>query len=93
MIIFTLSMPNRGSWNNKWSGDGKVYARTRHNKVVPPDVVGKDFYYTWSDGWTACVSVEKVDTKEANKIMKKSVGFYGYDWMIDSIIKNKEIKV
>ena len=93
MIIFTLSMPNRGSWNNKWSGDGKVYARIRHNKAVPPEIVGKDFYYTWPDGWTACVSVEKVDAKEADKIMKKSVGFYGYDWMIDSIIKNKEIKL
>lgn len=57
MIIFTLSMPNRGSWNNKWSGDGKVYARIRHNNAVPLDVVGKDFYYTWSDSWTVCVCV------------------------------------
>ena len=43
-------------------------------------------------GLRAC-QWKKVDIKEANKIMKKSVGFYGYDWMIDSIIKNKEIKV
>ena len=93
MIIFTLSMPTRGSWNGRWSGEDRVYARVFHNNDVPKDIIGKDFYYNWGDGWCAWVSVTKVDSKEAAKIRKKSAGFCGYDWMIRSIIKNGEIIV
>ena len=93
MIIFTLSMPTRGSWNGRWSGEDRVYARIFHNNDVPKDIIGKDFYYNWDDGWCACVSVTKIDSKEAAKIRKKSAGFCGYDWMIRSIIKNGEIIV
>lgn len=93
MIVFTLSMPTRGSWNGRWSGEDRVYARIFHNNDVPKDIIGKDFYYNWDDGWCACVSVTKVDSKEAAKIRKKSAGFCGYDWMIRSIIKNREIIV
>lgn len=93
MIIFTLSMPNRGSWNGRQSGEDRVYARIFHNNDVPKDIIGKGFYYNWDDGWCACVSVTKIDSKEAAKIRKKSAGFCGYDWMIRSIIKNGEIVV
>ena len=93
MIVFTLSMPTRGSWNGRWSGEDRVYARIFHNNDVPKDIIGKDFYYNWDDGWCACVSVTKVDSKEAAKIRKKSAGFCGYDWMIRNIIKNREIIV
>ena len=93
MIIFTLSMPNRGSWNGRWSGENRVYARIFHNNDVPKDIIGKDFYSNWDDGCCARVSVTKVDSKEAAKIRKKSAGFCGYDWMIRSIIKNGEIIV
>ena len=93
MIVFTLSMPTSGSWNGRWSGENRVYARIFHNNDVPKDIIGKDFYYNWDDGWCACVSVTKVDSKEAAKIRKKSAGFCGYDWMIRSIIKNREIIV
>ena len=92
MILFELTMPNCGSWNGKWTGAGRVYAKTRKDCQVPKDVIGKDFFYSWDDGWTACVSVKKMDYREAQKIMKYSVGFYGYDWMIESIIKHGEIK-
>ena len=91
MIIFRLSMPNCGSWNGKWSGQDRIYAKTRPNRLVPKELVDKDFYYNFGDGWCANISVEKVTSAEAKKIMKKSVGFYGYDWMIDSLIKNGEI--
>ena len=91
MIVFTLKMPHRGSWNGRWSGESKIYARVRSNNTVPKDVVGQDFYYNWNDGWCACVSVTKVDSKEARAYMKKSDGFCGYDWMIESIIKNGKI--
>ena len=92
MVLFELSMPNCGSWNGKWSGEGRTYAKVRRNCQVPKEVIGKSFYYRWDDGWTACVSVRKIDSKEAKKIMKNSVGFHGYGWMIESIIRHGEIK-
>ena len=92
MVVFTLTMPRRGSWNNKWSGDGDIYATVLPNRKVPQQVIGQSFYYRWDDGWTACVSVEKLDCKEANKIMRQSKGFIGYDWMIRSILKYGEIR-
>ena len=91
MIVFELTMPNRGSWNNKWSGDNRRFIRCRKewefSKETLKNIVNKDFVYSWNDGWTACVSVRKVDCREAGKLMKQSVGFYGYDWMISSIIR------
>lgn len=92
MVAFELSMPNRGSWNGKWSGDGECFIRTRTEKSVPKEYWGKDFYYRWDDGWTACVSLYRVPAAEANKMKRKSKGFCGYDWMIESIIKYGEIK-
>lgn len=92
MIVFTLSMPNRNTWNGKWTGDGRVFARTRYDREVPKEVVGKSFLYSWPDGWTAFVTVEKMNYREANKLMKKSEGFCGYDWMIESIIRYGEIR-
>ena len=93
MIVFELTMPNCGSWNGRWTGEGKSYIRTRPDKSVPKEVVGKTFYHTWDDGWTACVSVTHTDRRTAEKLRKKSVGFYGYDWMIDSIISRGSIKI
>ena len=92
MVVFELSMPNRGSWNGVWSGDGRVYARVRRNSEVPKELVGKSYFCSWDDGWTAEVSVSYVDSKTAAKIRRTSRGFSGYDWMIDSIIKYGEIK-
>lgn len=91
MIIFELTMPSCGSWNGRWSGEGRLYAKSRRNNQVPKDVINKDFYYRWEDGWAARISVRKVDCSEERKIMRKSSGFCGYDWMIDSIIKYGEI--
>ncbi len=88
MIAFILTMPNRGSWNGKWSGEGNLYVIVKTERTVPKDIVGKDFFYRWDDGWTACVSVEKVDCKTGNRMKKNSRGFCGYNWMVDSLIKN-----
>jgi len=92
MIAFILTMPSIGSWNGKWSGEDNLYAIVRAERSVPKDVVVKSFWYNWNDGWSACVSVEKVDCKTGNTIIKKSRGFCGYNWMVDSIIKNGCIK-
>ena len=92
MIIFELTMPNRGSWNGKWSGDGNLFVRVRKEKDVPKELWDKSFYYRWDDGWTACVTTTHMSATEARKLESKSAGFQGYDWMISSIIKNGYIE-
>lgn len=91
MIAFELSMPNRGSWNNKWSLDGECFVRVYDQRYVPKKYWNRDFFYHWDDGWTACVSVCQVSAKVGNMLRKKSKGFLGYDWMIRSILDRGEI--
>lgn len=93
MIAFELSMPGKASWNGKWSGEGKPYVRVRKlTKEIEQRLDGKEYDYRWTDGWCACVSARKVDGREAAKLRRKSVGFYGYDWMIESIVQHGEIR-
>ena len=84
MIAFELTMPNKGSWNNRWSGETKRYIRCKRewgfSKETLEKIINKDYTYSWNDGWTACVSVRKVDGKTAKHLIKISNGFYGYDW-------------
>ncbi len=93
LIAFELSMPNKASWNGKWSGEGRPYVKIRDlPKSVAYDVlIPSQYHYQCDDGWCACVSVCRVNSKEAERLRKKSVGFYGYDWMIESIISNGKI--
>lgn len=93
MIVFELTMPNCGSWNGKWSQDGKKFIRTVSEKKVPKACWRENFFYHWDDGWTACVSTCRVDAKEARKLERKSDGFCGYDWMIKSICEKGRIEV
>lgn len=94
--LFILTMPKIGSWNGKWSGEGRLYADRRRaffrNKATYPNLKEGKFYYRWDDGWTACVEVKFVTPSEAKKTMKQSKGFCGYDWMIDDLLKYGEIK-
>ena len=92
MIVFELTFPNVGSWNGKWSGSDRIYVRTRDERKVPKEYWNKDFYYRWEDGWTARVLARRMTVNEARKLEKRSSGFCGYDWMINSIIKHSEIK-
>ena len=92
MILFTLSMPNVGSWNNRWTGSGGRYAKVC--KVMSKGKLelifgGKEeasFYYNFGDGWGASVQARIVSSVEAHKAMRQSQGFCGYDWMIDEIM-------
>lgn len=84
-LLFILTMPNVGSWNGKWTGEDRVYARERNAKQYP-NCKEDNYYYSFGDGWGANVEVRKVTVVEANKYIKKSVGFCGYDWMINSIL-------
>lgn len=96
-LCFTLTMPNRGSWNGRWSGENSYYAVTRtlanskRGREKAATLAGKSFYYRWDDGWGASVSVRAIDGHEARSVRKKSKGFCGYDWMVDSILKHGAI--
>lgn len=94
MIVFELTMPNRGSWNNRWSLENEVHIKTMPNNMVPKELVGNDFWYNWEDGWAACIKVRKYDSrdKEYKSLKKRNTGFCGYDWMVSSILKHGEIR-
>ena len=93
VVAFVLSMPNIGSWNGKWTGEDSLYARVRNIPKEKVDSLLKKakFYYDFGDGWGASVAVKAVSASEATKIRKKSKGFYGYDWMIESILQDGNI--
>ena len=96
LLAFTLSMPNVGSWNGKWTAAGNLYARVISigNKKRADEILAKNsFRYNFGDGWVAGISVKKVDAKEARRLRRESKGFCGYEWMIDSIRANLKIIV
>lgn len=96
IVCFTLSMPHCASWNGRWSGEDRFYAKIKRIKkddklhsLKEDDV--KSWHYKWDDGWGASIEARVVTSKEATKIRNKSCGFCGYGWMIDSILKNDKI--
>ena len=97
-LHFKLSMPQNNSWNNKWSGDGKDYSivskfrKSSQNDDLIPKILAGSYYYSFGDGWAASVDVKEVDAGQASKIKKNSLGFCGYNWMVDSIIRHQEIR-
>ena len=86
--VFTLSMPNRGSWNGGWSGERDKYVVARN--VKNEDLNGRSFYYNFGDGWGANIHVD-VFEEAKNAAIKGSKGFCGYDWMVDSILNYDRI--
>jgi hypothetical protein len=85
-------MPNVGSYNGKWSGEGRLYAIVKSihkNKCLLRD--GDYYHYNFGDGWSAGVRVSFVNSAEAARIRRKSAGFCGYEWMVKSIIDNGKI--
>ena len=98
ILSFELSMPNNNSWNGKWSGEGKLYAKvinfgkSQKSAIKAKGILDKGyFYYNFGDGWGAGVTVKEITSKDATQIRRKSAGFCGYDWMIDSIRENGKI--
>lgn len=91
-LIFQLSMPGNNSWDGKWSGAGRCYAvKRRVVDSLADKLTGRSFSYNFGDGWRAGVSAQTADAKTSRTIMKASQGFCGYDWMIDSIIRDGAI--
>lgn len=97
-IAFTLGMPNRASWNGKWSGEDRLYVivRTFNGKKgsehADKILSSPYYYYNFGDGWGASVTAKEVDGKESARLKRKSNGFCGYDWMVDSICREGCIK-
>lgn len=91
-IQFTLSMPNVGSWNGRWSGRDNLYAIVRPftgrlGKRIAEAMLKKgSFYYNFGDGWGASIRVSEITGSEVRRVRKASKGFCGYDWMVTSII-------
>lgn len=88
-LIFTLTMPGNNLWNGRWSGDQLYAAKRKVKDSKAGELAGKAFSHNFGDGWRACVSVRcPVDSADTRKTIKRSsVGFGGYDWMIDNILR------
>lgn len=93
MIVFELTMPHRGSWNGRWSGENSSHIIVKRNKKELNHLIDRSFRFRWDDGWEAEITVSKMnaDSKEFKDLVRRNTGFRGYDWMVDSIIKNGEI--
>lgn len=90
-VKFTLSMPGVGSWNGRWSGEGRHYFLVRKlgDKKIDELKIPTSWYYRWDDGWAASI---KADIVPAGDRVGKSDGFCGYEWMVDSIIGHGDIQ-
>lgn len=93
-VQFRLSMPSSPSWNGKWSGEGKNYsvvrelddAAVRALLWIEEDhelAIERTWFHRWSDGWCAGVMARIVPAGEE---LPPSLGFHGYDWMIDNLL-------
>lgn len=95
LLSFTLTMPERKS-NERWSGDGRYYAVCRwfgrDDREKAHRLLAHSPYYHDLGGWVACITVEQVTAPIARKIKRRSQGFGGYDWMVDSLCEHGEIQ-
>ena len=97
ILCFKLSMPNNNSWNGKWTGEGRFYAKVvsfQGNKRIEKakKILEKGYFsYSFGDGWRAGIDVTQVEAKDSASTRRKSMGFCGYDWMVDSIISDLDI--
>ena len=88
-------MPSNNAWNGKWTGVENLYVRCesfrgKKQEEKAKSIIGR-YTYNFGDGWRAAINIEQIDAKEATKLRRKSSGFCGYDWMIESIKDNGKI--
>ena len=84
-VEFKLTMPSRGSWNNRWSGEHHNYTLVRDLDVAKAEPLeGRSWSYCWSDGWRAEISARILHEGTSPE---PSHGFHGYDWMVASILR------
>ena len=87
-LIAELTIPHNNSWNGRWSGENnkytKVFSNTDSNKMR--SFIGY-YRYNFGDGWAANVEIR--ESKWRERVTNR---FCGYEWMIESIKKYKEIR-
>ena len=95
-IIAELTIPRAGSWNGKFSGSGDAYTIARkilkrdtqladiYSRIAKNEII--DYSYDFGDGWVARITLRKPRQRE-----KPTNIFLGYEWMVDSIFKNRRI--
>jgi hypothetical protein len=90
-LQFKLTMPRRGSWDQKWSGENQSHTLVRNvsNEKATELLVGGRWTYEWSDGWTAQVTARRMRPGEQHK---PDAGFQGYEWMVASILEHGYIR-
>lgn len=63
LVEFKLDMPNRGSWNGRWSGEEDYYGviqnfRKKDDIEVAKRIIEQEYYdYNFGDGWCASIEV------------------------------------
>ena len=79
-----------------WSGESRHYtivrrmgSRARTDLDLKHDGAERSWSYGFGDGWVARVTARVVPSKEK---LKKSDGFSGYDWMVQSILSHGDIR-
>jgi len=98
LLKFELTMPNVGSWNGKWTGEGKRYLKFRDvPKSQITDLLGdkseRNFHHSFGDGWSANVKVSQSNSSDKRLLSRHlGNGFCGYDWMITSILEHGKIE-
>lgn len=96
-IAYILTMPNVGSWNGKFTGEGKFYCTVKSymaDSNIPQKVLSMKygFRYDFGDGWSANIKAEQIKGNQKAKYRRESKGFYGYEWMITEIEEFGRIK-
>ena len=96
VALFILTMPGTNTWNGKWTGEGGLYAYSkvafRRGKQIYENLKEGYSEYNFGDGWRAGVRVTYVTKSEANKTMRASNGFRGYEWMCEELMTLGRIK-
>lgn len=95
-ILYELTMPHVGSWNGKWTGEGRGYFLVKSYKKeseLPAKVLSmKNYYYNFGDGWGVNINCSQILSSEKAGYKKKSSGFCGYEWMVKEIEEYGRIK-
>ena len=98
LLAFTLTMPGRNTWNGRWSGDGELFCivknlgQSKSVRMKGEALAGRSYGYAWNDGWYASIDVREVDAAEARRLRAKSKGFWGYGWMVESLLRHGDIR-
>lgn len=96
-IAYILTMPNVGSWNGKFTGQGNLNCIVKSYKKDDPILnkvlsMKQGYHYDFGDGWSVNIKSKEILGNQKAKYKKESKGFYGYEWMVREIEQYGRIK-